>query len=60
MKRAIFSVRRSSSRFMYAVRRGICLPRNYVVAENWRRFWYRHGVNVRTSYGTVRKAVWLE
>ena len=34
-------VRRDSSRFLYAARRNCCLPRNFIIAENWRRFWRR-------------------
>lgn len=32
-------VRTHSSRFLFAVRRNICLPRNFIIAENLRRFW---------------------
>lgn len=34
-------VRHNSSLFLFAVRRNICLPRNFILAENWRRFWRR-------------------
>jgi hypothetical protein len=34
-------VRRDNSLFLFCVRRDIKLPRNYVIAENWRRFWRR-------------------
>jgi hypothetical protein len=37
-------VRRDPSRFLYAVRRNVCLPRNFVLAENFRRFWRRHAL----------------
>ena len=35
-------VRRGSRHFLYAVRRNLCLPRNFVIAENYRRFWFNH------------------
>jgi hypothetical protein len=42
-KRAQLGVRVSSSRFVYhGTRRGIQLPRNYIIAENYRRFWDKH------------------
>lgn len=41
-KWATYSVRVSSKRFLYAVRRNLILPRNFVIAENHRRFWRRH------------------
>lgn len=34
-------VRRDPSRFLYCVRRNICLERNLIIAENLRRFWRR-------------------
>jgi hypothetical protein len=34
-------VRRNTRHFLYAVRRRLCLPRSYIIAENWRRFWRR-------------------
>jgi len=34
-------VRRDQRRFLYAVRRNLCLDRNFVIAENYRRFWRR-------------------
>jgi hypothetical protein len=34
-------VRIHSSRFLYAMRRNTCLPRNFVIAQNLRRFWRR-------------------
>jgi hypothetical protein len=35
-------VRFSNRHFLYAVRRNLCLPRSFVIAENYRRFWRRH------------------
>jgi len=35
-------VRRDQRRFLYAVRRNLCLDRNFVIAENYRRFWRPH------------------
>jgi hypothetical protein len=40
-------VRRSHSRFVYAVRRNCCLPRSFIIAENLRRFWKRTGTPCR-------------
>lgn len=45
-KWARLSVRLSSARFVYhGTRRGIQLPRNFILAENHRRFWRRHERN---------------
>lgn len=38
-------VRRSSSYYLYAVRRNICLPRNFILAENLRRFWRKYVID---------------
>ena len=35
-------MRRGNLWFKYAVRRNLTLPRNYVLAENYRRFWRGH------------------
>lgn len=32
-------VRFSSRHFLYAVRHNLTLPRNFIIAENHRRFW---------------------
>jgi hypothetical protein len=33
--------RRYSRHFLYCVKRNLYLPRNFIIAENWRRFWRR-------------------
>jgi len=35
-------MRRDTQFFLYAVRRRFCLPRHYIIAENYRRFWRNH------------------
>jgi hypothetical protein len=38
-------MRRGSMWFKYAVRRNLTLPRNFILAESYRRFWRGHPLN---------------